>query len=73
MSEELNVIIDNELRTVVLHPCNLCGDVLSDIDETGKQIHVREIFGKYVCEMCFQRLADAFGVETFDPSTEEGE
>jgi len=66
---KLNVIIDNELRTVVLHPCDLCGDVLSDVDETGKQIHLRQVFNKYVCEACFQRLADAFGVETFDPSS----
>jgi len=68
----VNVIIDNELRAVVLHPCIICGDVLSDLDETGKQIHVRQIFGKFICEACFMRLAYEFGVECFDPS-EEGE
>jgi len=73
MSEQqtLNVIIDNELRTVVLHPCILCGDVLSDLDDSGKQIHVHQVFNKFVCETCFQRLADAFWVQTFDPMPEE--
>ena len=63
----VNVIIDNELRAVVLHPCVICGDVLADVDDSGKQIHVRQVFNKFVCEACFQRLADEFGVETFDP------
>ena len=64
MSEEikLNVIIDGELRQITLHPCVICGDVLSDVDETGKQIHVRQVFNKFVCEACFMRLADAFGL-----------
>jgi len=65
MSEELklNVIIDGELRQITLHPCVICGDVLSDVDETGKQIHVRQVFNKFVCEECFMRLADAFGLQ----------
>jgi len=64
MSEQikLNVIIDGELRQITLHPCVICGDVLSDVDETGKQIHVRQVFNKFVCEACFMRLADAFGL-----------
>ena len=64
MSEEikLNVIIDGELRQITLHPCVICGDVLSDVDETGKQIHVRQVFNKFVCEACFMRLTDAFGL-----------
>ena len=64
MSEQikLNVIIDGELRQITLHPCVICGDVLSDVDETGKQIHLRQIFDKFVCEACFMRLVDAFGL-----------
>jgi len=66
---EVNIILDGELKQVLLHPCALCGDVLSDLDDQGRQVHVRELNGRFVCEACFQRLADKFGVETFDPSS----
>jgi len=66
---EVNIILDGELKQVLLHPCALCGDVLSDLDDQGRQVHVRELNGRFVCEACFQRLAYKFGVETFDPSS----
>ena len=59
-------IIDGELRQVTLHACELCGYTLADINDNGQQIHVRQVFNKFVCEACFQRLAEAFGVQTFD-------
>jgi len=66
-------LIDGELRQVILHPCSLCGDVLSDVDQNGQQIHMRQVFNKFVCEACFQRLAHEFGVVCFDPPSQEGE
>jgi hypothetical protein len=58
----VNVIIDGELREVLLHPCALCGDAPADLDDSGKQVHIKQIYDKYVCEACFMRLTDAFGL-----------
>ena len=63
MSEiKVNVIMDGELKQVPLHPCVICGDAPSDLDRSGKQVHLRKINGRYVCEACAMRVADAFGL-----------
>ena len=63
MSEiKVNVIMDGELKQVSLHPCVICEYAPSDLDSSGKQVHLRKINGKYVCEACAMRVADAFGL-----------
>jgi len=63
MSEiKVNVIMDGELKQVSLHPCVICEYAPSDLDSSGKQVHLRKINGKYICEACAMRVADAFGL-----------
>jgi len=67
---EVNIILDGELKQVLLHPCTLCGDAPADLDDHGKQVHVRELNGKFVCEACFMRLTDAFDFQQSSPIVE---
>jgi len=72
MSEiKVSVIMDGELKQVSLHPCVICGDAPSDLDSSGKQVHLKKINDKYVCEACAMRVADAFGLlQSSQPITE---